>query len=751
MESSVKWFNGHVCATSIYSLWTDPHHPGHLQALVYMLCWRGSNYTAEFCHVAVSGELLKRGARDESLVTPARVASAAQTAAVPGCWPLAPLGNAMLWKSVYGGITAALKRAVGSFAFYQPLVLGINTQTGLLVTLRPAASADGGGGGDVSPRAAIVNVSVEVDLDPAGIEASAASSTGSSLARARLCTLRDGYFLSKRDIALEVEIATKDVSFYRKYDSVQQPANKRRGDMADLFVVHERTLLLGEFKRMGVKVLLPRTFDCFVASSQAVSGLAAMALYKQWHATLFSVKRPETVVQIFAYLGPELNPCGEEADYCCFVGFPGLPTIKASSNTTEAVRDAMAAYRLSDGLWPALGMSAFHFLAPWEPEDRWPGESASKRVDGVAHRLQLSPEDGWGAGRVSCILESDAVMQGPWFAKFDFTAFFPTLYLLLFPTNERLAEVVRLRTRGHHPTLKLALVSFFGGLQHINPVAYRSIIALANGISKRLEHAVNQKGFAICTYVKDGFWGAAGNIPADSVSYTDALVYAEELRSAAQNAALVYVSEMGFSLPERVHLNLRLEGLFTDAISWSTHCYWLYNRFTKTEDFVGFPAKSGAGRAAKASLSGLLPLVAAVCDSSDLSTLHKSVRGACEQLVAVAFAERNNPQFWSTRTGIESSTLLPPAVYRNGSLLDKDCVQREIVLTLRHDCGSPSPVPWTLFPPPLVLGRIDCMVYLTAIFKTYLSMLNRAISASCDADESMNVEFSISDYAFLFT
>lgn len=87
------------------------------------------------------------------------------------------------------------------------------------------------------------------------------------------------------------------------------------------------------------------------------------------------------------------------------------------------------------------------------------------------------------------------------------------------------------------------------------------------------------------------------------------------------------MSEMGFSLPEGVHLNLRLEGLFTDAISWSTHCYWLYNRFTKMEDFVGFPAKSGAGRAAKASLSALLPLVAAVCDSSDMSTLHQSVRG----------------------------------------------------------------------------------------------------------------------------
>lgn len=363
-----------------------------------MLCRRGSDYTAEFCHVPVSGELLKRGARDASLVTPARVASAAQTAAVPGCWPLAPLGNAMLWKSVYGGITAALKRAVGSFAFYQPLVLGINTQTGLLVTLRPAASAGEGGGDHVSPRAAIVNVSVEVDLDPAGIEASAASSTGSSLARARLCTLRDGYFLSKRDIALEVEIATKEVSFYRKYDSVQQPANKRRGDMADLFVVHERTLLLGGCKRMGVKVLLPRTFDCLVASSQSVSGLAAMALYKQWHATLFSVELPDTVVQIFAYLGPELNPCGEEVDYCCFVGFPGLPTLKASSSTTEAVRDAMAAYRLSDGLWPALGMSAFHFLAPWDPEDRWPGESEAKRVEGAVHRLQLGTEDDWGLG-----------------------------------------------------------------------------------------------------------------------------------------------------------------------------------------------------------------------------------------------------------------------------------------------------------------------------------------------------------------
>ncbi|BAV93577.1 helicase-primase subunit [Equid alphaherpesvirus 4] len=751
MGENVEWFNGYVCATSIYSLWTDPHQPGNLQALVYLLCRRVDNYTAEFCHVVVSGELLRHGARNPSLVTPARVASAAKTAAVPGCWPLAPLGDAMLWKSVYGSVASALKLTLGSFAFYKPMMFGVNTQTGLLVTIKPAASEGVRGGDPVSPRAALVNASVEVDLDPTGIEASAASVTGSSLARARLCALKDGYFLTKQDIALEVEITTKEVSFYRKYDSVQQPANKRRGDMVDLFIVHERTLRLMGSKHMSVKVLVPRTFDCFVASSQALSGLAAMALYKQWHATLFSLERSETVVQIFAYLGPELNPCGEDADYCCFVGFPGLPTLKAGLNTADAVREALDAYKLSDGLWPALGMSAFHFLHPWEPEDKWPGETAAKRLESVAPILQIESADVWGAGRVTCILESDAVMQGPWFAKFDFSAFFPTLYLLLFPTNERLAQVVIKRARGQNPALKPALVSFFGGLQHINPMAYRLIIAISNEISRRLEHEVNQMGFAICTYVKDGFWGAAGNMLVDSVSYYDALVYAEALRSAAQGAALSYVSELGLSLPDGVDLRLRLEGLFTDAISWSTHCYWLYNRITNIEDFVGFPTKSEASRAAKASLSALLPRVAAVADSGDLDMLHQLVKESCEQLVAEAFAKRNDPKFWSTKTEIDSSTQLPTAVYRSGCLLDQDRGQRDIVLTRRSDCESALPVPWMLFPPPLVLGRIDCMVYLTSIFKTYLGMLNRAISALCDADKPVNVEFQITDYAFLFT
>lgn len=166
----------------------------------------------------------------------------------------------------------------------------------------------------------------------------------------------------------------------------------------------------------------------------------------------------------------------------------------------------------------------------------------------------------------------------------------------------------------------------FWGLQHINPVAYRSIIALSNGISKRLEHEVNQRVLPSVHMSKMAFGGSR-----KSAIRLCILRRRAGLRRGAKKrrseGGLGHVSEMGFSLPEGVHLNLRLEGLFTDAISWSTHCYWLYNRFTKMEDFVGFPAKSGAGRAAKASLSALLPLVAAVCDSSDMSTLHQSVRG----------------------------------------------------------------------------------------------------------------------------
>ncbi|AIL02971.1 helicase-primase subunit [Equid alphaherpesvirus 3] len=746
---NVEWTAGWVCAASIYSTWTDPAEPGALQALVHLLCRReGGDYAAEFCHVSVAAEHLKRGARDASLATPARAAAAGHRAASPGCWPLAALGQAMLWKAMYGSIAAALRRTLGGFAFYAPLALGVDPATGLLVAAAPAP-ARAGAAEEPGPRPAILDVSAEVPLDPAAVRAHAANAGGTALARARLCALRDGYFVSGRDASLEVELATRDASFYRKYDSVRQPASKRRGEMSDLFGVEERTLTLPRGRTTRVKVLVPRGFDCLIASSQAASGLAVMTLYRQWHATLFSGAARDVAVPVFAYLGPELNPCGEETDYCCMVGFPGIPTLKAASTTPEAVRDALSAYRFADGLWPALGIGAFHALAPWGPGDRWPGEGAARRLAATASRIEDANADAWPAGRVTCVLESPAALQGPWLAKFDFAAFFPTLYLALFPNHARLAEAVLSRSRGENAALKPALVSFFGGLQHLDPAAYRAIIGLANGISRRLEREANGANFAICTYVKDGFWGVLGDAPSDSVSLAEAGARAEALRAAAEGAAGEHLAGLGLSFPPGVRLRLRLEGLFTDAVSWSTHCYWLRNRETGIVDFVGFPAKSRAGKAAKSSLASLLAAAADVEDAEGVRSLLAAAREACEGIVQTAFAERGNPEFWSAPTPIDSSPL-PPAVYDGGAVLDLDRGPREVVHTRWHDCEQPSAVPWRLFPPPRVLGNIDCIAHLTPIFKAFSGLLAGAVEAFCEMDEPPAFEFPLTDYAFLF-
>ncbi|QPI70164.1 helicase-primase subunit [Equid herpesvirus 6] len=746
----VEWAAGCVCATSIYSTWTDPADPGALQALVHLLCRReGGDYAAEFCHVSVAAEHLRRGARDASLVTAARAAAAGHRASAPGCWPLAALGQAMLWKAVYGSVAAALRRALGGFSFYSPLALGVDPATGLLVAARPAAGGAEAAAESLGPRPAILDVSAEVALDPEAVKARAADAGGTALARARLCALRDGHLASGRDASLEVELATRDASFYRKYDSVRQPAAKRRGEISDLFRVEERTLTLPRGRTTRVRVLVPRGFDCLIAGSQAASGLAVITLYRQWHATLFAGAGRDVAVPVFAYLGPELSPCGEETDYCCMVGFPGLPTLKAASTTPEAVRSALCAYRLTDGLWPALGIGAFHALAPWGPGDRWPGEGAAGRLAEAAARIQDAHAEAWPAGRVSCVLESPAALQGPWLAKFDFAAFFPTLYLALAPDNERLAEAVRSRLRGENAALKPALVSFFGGLQHLNPTAYRAVIGLANGISQRLEREANGAGFAICTYVKDGFWGVLGNAPTDAVSLAEAEGRAEALRAAAQRAAAEHVAELGLAFPPGVRLHLRLEGLFTDAVSWSTHCYWLHNRETGLDDFVGFPARSRAGRAAKARLAGLLAVAANVEDAEGARALLAAAHAACEELVAAAFAARGDPEFWSAPTPIHASPL-PPAVFNGGGRLDFDRGPREVVLTRWHDCEQPSSVPWALFPPPLALGSIHCVAHLTPILKAFSGMLSKALEAFCDTDEPPVFEFPLADYAFLF-
>nr|UNP64275.1 helicase-primase subunit-like protein [Phocid alphaherpesvirus 1] len=749
---STKWTTGYICSTSLYSLWVEEQN---LNALVYILCNEHGDYTAKFAIVSITEkQLLCRAFINSAQLTPRKVELASIQASIPGSWPLSALDNTVMWKSVYGNIISALKRSFNFFEFFSPVTFGVDVKTGLLVDVQPIIDFELENFlhlYNINPFPAIINVLSNIHLDPNAVKAQSLNADGNSLSRARLSALRDGYILSNTDISMEVEIITKKCTFSRKYESINQPAVKKFGNMDDIFNILDYTLTISKDRVVTVRVLVPKSFDCLIVDSQKFSITSLMVLYRQWHSLFFSDVKKSFLIPLFVYLGPELNPKGEDYDYCCMIGFPGFPVLKTKSPDTESVREAIDVYVSTDGLWPVMGISTFHILAPWDSTSIGFLTPLTSKLLEVESQLSKEHLDLWPSGRITSILNHPVAIQGLWIAKFDFSAFFPTLFLSIFPNHDRLAKIIRARVCREKSGLKPALVSLFGGLQHIHPLVYRVIIGLANGISQRIEKRLNELQFAVCTYIKDGFWGVFGNMSTETVQQKDVEIFSEELRMHCCTVATEYLTELGLALPSNTKLHIRLEGLFTDAVSWSINSYWLWNRKTDVEDFVGFPSRNAIGRSVKGRLSTLLRKMADMNCKEDLQRLLDLARTMCDEVVEMAFIKRGDFEFWTLQFEIGNLNKLPPAVYDSGVLLDRDHGPRSIVYSRNYNNDLVT-IPWMLFPQPIVIRNIDCVTHLEPIFKSFLSMFNRAIGSFCDLEDCDTPLFtySLTDREFLF-
>ncbi|ALL26083.1 helicase-primase subunit [Canid alphaherpesvirus 1] len=746
---TTKWTTGYVCATSLYSLWADEQN---LNALIYLLCNENGEYTAKFTTVSITNkQLLCRTFMKPEQLTSRKVELASLQASVPGSWPLFALDSNIPWRSIYGNIICALKQNLNFFELFKPVVFGTNLKTGLLIDIQPAEDQEENlNFFNINPSPAIMNVFSNIDLDSTAIRAQSMKLNGNSLSRARLCVLQNSCFSSNTNISLEVELITKKCTFMRKYESIYQPAVKKVGNLEDIFNIVNYTLTLFKDKVVTVKVLIPKCFDFFIVDSQKFYITSLMVLYKQWNSLLFSDKN--FLTPIFVYLGPELNPKGEEFDYCHMIGFPGFPVLKARSPDTEAIREVIDTYISTDGLWPSMGISTFHILAPWDlSSTSFLTPLTTKLLEIESHVIKDNLEI-WPSGRITSILNHPIAIQGLWIAKFDFSAFFPTLFLAIFPNHNRLANIIKARICREKPGLKPALVSFFGGLQHIHPLLYRVVIGLANGISQRIEKRLNELQFAICTYVKDGFWGVFGNMSTDSTQLEDIEIQAEKIRVCCCTTANEYLTELGLKLPNDIKLHMRLEGIYTDAISWATNSYWLWNRKTDVEDFIGFPSRSVIGKSIKSRLSSLLRNLATMNSKEDLQALLKTAKSMCDEVIEMAYIKKGDLEFWTIQFDIEKFNDLPSAIYNSGTILDRDFGPRSIVYTRNYNNELIS-IPWMLFPKPIVIKNIDCITHLEPLFKNFSSMLNRAIESFYDSEDCKTSFFtySLSDYEFLFT
>ncbi|QBH75359.1 helicase-primase subunit [bovine alphaherpesvirus 1] len=745
----VSHSNGCVCGVSLYSAWAAG--PDRARVLLALLCrMDDGGCDAKFALVNVCARgvtALARGARD---VTAARLEDLARAAAAPRALPLATLGHAATWKALYVSALAALRAQIGPFRFYRETRFGVDNDTGLLVSAEEPPDA-----ADAAPRAAVLRSALRLAVEEDAVRAAAAAAPagGGSLARARLCAMRDGHAdLSAPGNVVEFELTTKTARFYRIFADIAQPPRKRAGRLADVFAHREyRVRTEGSAAPVVVRALVPVNFDCVVADARAFSPMAAMLVFAQWHAALFT----DGPAQVLGFLGPQLNPGGEERDYCFLLGFPGVPLVVSAADA-GAVRDDLDAHVLTDGLWPAFGVHVYHALGPWNFLDGAAVASLNRRITAARAALPPGGSDGsdWPAGRVSTILNSPACVRGLWLAKFDFSAFFPTLYAHLVPENARLARAICARRDGR-PGLKPSLLTFFGGLRHVHAPAYEAVIALANAVAAAVERAANARNFAVCTYVKDGFWGAFGDAAPEVVPREAALAAALALRDDCQRAAEAVLRAAGLHPAEGAELHLRFEGLFTHAVSWSANKYWLWDATAggaEGELFVGFPCRTEFGRMAKRSLAGLLRR--AVAQPERPSDTVAAAAAACDALVHAAFERRGDVRFWSATAPIADWGAVPRSALSGGDLLDADHGPRPYVLVAGHE-AAPFPLPWALYRSPVLLPDIACRAHMAPVLQELARMLNGALAALAarEGDDEPPIEefeYNLADFDFLF-
>ncbi|AVT50702.1 helicase-primase subunit [Cervid alphaherpesvirus 1] len=753
----VAYSVGCICGVSLYSVWAAG--PERARALLALLCRDPDGACdAKFAlvDVPVRGvNALARGARD---MTAARLEDLARAAAAPRALPLATLGHAATWKALYVSALAALRARIGPFRFYRETRLGVDEADGLLVSAEESPGA-----ADAAPRAAVLRSALRLAVEEDAVRAAAAAAApgGGSLARARLCAMRDGHAdLAAPGNLVEFELTTKAARFYRSFADVAQPPRKRAGRLADVFAHREYRVRTGGAGAAPapVRALVPVGFDCLVADARAFSPVAAMLVFAQWHAALFA----GPPAQVLGFLGPQLSPGGEERDYCFLLGFPGVPLVLSGADA-GAVRDDLDAHVLTDGLWPAFGVHVYHALGPRNFLDAAAVAGLDRRIAAARRALPAARAgddgEGWPAGRVSTILDSPACVRGLWLAKFDFSAFFPTLYAYLVPEHARLARAIRARRDGR-PGLKPSLLTFFGGLRHVHAPAYEAVIALANAVAAAVERAANARNFAVCTYVKDGFWGAFGDAAPGAVPREAALAAALALRDECQRAAEAVLRAAGLRAAEGAELHLRFEGLFTHAVSWSATRYWLWDATAGDaggadgEHFVGFPCRTEFGRLAKRSLAGLLRRAVARPERSE--DMVAAAAAACDALVHAAFERRGDVRFWSATMPIADWGALPRSALAGGDLLDADHGPRPYVLVAGHE-AAPFPLPWALYRAPALLPDIACRAHMAPVLQELARMLNGALAALArdgegagDDEPTVEFEYSLADFDFLF-
>ncbi|AEI00209.1 UL8 protein [Gallid alphaherpesvirus 3] len=750
---AVQKIRGCICYTTLYRVWTSRDRTDGLTALCYLL-FRNEcgTYSAHYSTVNVSGRSIARawGLNPDS-VTDAALAIMASAGSVTGVWPSCRPDQHALWKALLAVTLAKLRIKLGYHAYFAPVDMYVDTTTGLVISCEPLP------GDRCAPRPGLLKTDGAVHVEESRLVSTAMEYTeGAHLAHIKLSALKHDDTIPEFDS--RIEIYTKEDRFIREYKTVGRRSKKIKwGNTNRIFTIVERVLSLPDSQApIKTAAPVPTSFDCLVTTPAEFSLTALLAIYAQWHKKIYSLAddSEKRLAPIFVYIGPETSPRGEDVDYACTIGFPLWPLLKTSTAAPSAIRKAVGSYSETDGLWPLAGPRTFHLLAPWHPETHpTPGIDVLENLKGRTSSTRRQVADDWTAGRITCIFREPTFIEQAYIAKFDFSAFFATLYLGLFPDHSRLRAAVKARLQREKNWLKQPIIEFGGLLKRVREDVYRAIICIGNHISLEVEATASALGFAPCTYVKDGLWGTftdgANNVLHSSKGTETAL---ETLRVACGKSANKLATSVGLRFPEDIRLEFRMEGVYTHAVSWNANCYWLWNETKRETDFVGFPARPAFAGQVKKALSALLEEISACNDSDEsLRTIQERSRAVFEELVTAAFEARGDACFWSCPAESRDHTHYITALgLRAAARFDTSAFSNDAVHTVTVD-GSIAPLTCSLFEGgQVILPAIACIDHMKPIMSIFSRLLIGALTSKWPNVDLSKFTFDVEPYRFLF-
>ncbi|QFU14594.1 helicase primase subunit [Psittacid alphaherpesvirus 5] len=508
--------------------------------------------------------------------------------------------------------------------FYTPVTFFISTDSGLVTRILPRQ------GSDVIPRFAGLNAYVKFD--------------GSTVCQYINCVTDIRFLEFERIRAIsvgnlspingEMELLWNGGSCVLTFKNQPFDKEKIKQTGALPFKCSSTTLSGPSWgpTTLTIMSIVPTGFEHIIVNVKSCAPLAVI-----W--TLFLIRRltlsltKDCIKAPYLVLFPNSNYVMYNSNHLYFPAFPSFAIVFVRADTVDRsiAQDALRAWYLCEGLWPAYGQKALHML----------NRSARIPTSPINNMQCRNMMEIYPMGKTFSPTNTPLWFEKCLLFKMRFDFLLLRLFLIINTGNEGLRIILECfsswGSSNMYPLLP-ALTSFSDDLKYISPDWYNFLMGLVSMIVDAVEREATSMGFGIAAFIQDSFWGGI-----ETCDRTP-----ESIRDNCLLAAYRVVNEvLGYESCTTDLLKLSIEGSYTHALILNASNYWLFNIDSGITFLSGIAERCGITEQMKCTLTGILKLIAETEAIDDIvSKINKHV----DDFIYLSLIHRGNLGFWSEST-----------------------------------------------------------------------------------------------------